>query len=200
MAISDFAGLSVAETESWIDALASHGVDAVQIRAKTLPDSELEALTLRVVRIAAGRLRVLINGRADLAVASGADGVHLPSTGLPAAALRRHFPRLLLGLSTHHLEEVHAAAGVVDYVSFSPIYETPSKAAFGPAKGLAMLSRAAEIGVPIIALGGLDAERLPNVARAGAYGVAAIRALQDRRSLVEMAARAAQAFGLAGPH
>ena len=98
----------------------------------------------------------LINGRVDLALASGADGVHLPAQGLPAAPLRQRFgARVLLGRSTHRIAEVEAAAADgLDYVTFGPVFPTPSKARYGPPVGLERLERACGVGIPVYALGG----------------------------------------------
>jgi thiamine-phosphate pyrophosphorylase len=134
-------------------------------------------LALALEARAAFRGSLLVNSRADLALACGAAGVHLPADGLPAAALRRIFGRrLLLGCSTHHLQEVERAQREgADYVTFGPIYETPSKARFGPPVGLPALRRATAIGLPVYALGGVTLERFGELAEAGAAGVAAIR-------------------------
>ncbi|MEM1182639.1 MAG: thiamine phosphate synthase [Acidobacteriota bacterium] len=178
----------------WIGQLHVAGVDALQIRAKLLDDRALESLARSVVGAVAGRLRVLVNGRADIATAVGADGVHLPSHGVRPGAVRRRFPDLLLGLSTHHADDIEEAGAAVDYVTFGPVFDTPSKRAFGDPVGPGALRRAARHGVPILALGGIDAAAVPTVAAAGASGAAAIRALQDKASLVQMGAAAARAW------
>ncbi len=172
----------------WVAHLDSSGVDAVQIREKDLSDRRLHLLARAVVE-SFPRLTVLVNGRADLAIAAGAAGVHLPSDGVPVAALRRRFGRhFLIGVSTHHREEIaDARKEGADYATFGPIFETPGKEAFGPPPGLAGLEKASRIGLPLLALGGIDTSHLEPALVAGAHGLAAIRAFHteaEPRSLV----------------
>jgi thiamine-phosphate pyrophosphorylase len=173
LAISDAQQLAE-PLEGWLGRLSAAGIKGLQWREKGLPDRELLAGAHRARASFGGTL--LINGRCDVAVAVGAQGVHLPVSGLPLAPLRRRWPRLLLGRSTHGEAEVaQARDDGADYVTFGPVYDTPSKAPYGAAKGLQALSRAAALGVPVLALGGVTLERLEEVAAAGAAGVAGIR-------------------------
>ncbi len=177
---------------AWIEALARAGVDAVQIREKDASDLELFELVSLAVARAASRLRVLVNGRADVALAAGATGVHLPADGVPVEAVRRLAGRrLLVGCSTHSLDEIERAreAGA-DYVYFGPIFETPGKSAVG----IEALGRATRLGVPVIALGGIRIDRLEAVAESGAAGVAAIRMFSQPAGLAELAAIAERLF------
>jgi thiamine-phosphate pyrophosphorylase len=105
----------------------------------------------------------------------------------------------VIGVSTHGIAEVEAArrAGA-DYVTFGPVYPTPSKAGYGPPAGLDALRRAAAVGLPVLALGGVTPERLPELAAAGAAGAAGIRCFADEASLAAMVAGAAKAFPGAG--
>ncbi len=172
----------------------------MQIREKDLDDRDLYELA-RLARAALPPpTRLLVNGRLDVALAAGADGVHLPADGVPAAALRARFGRfeeggVLIGRSTHSVEEVERARDDgVDYVTFGPVFATPGK---GSPVGLDGLARAAAAGVPVLALGGVTLERLEEIARAGAAGVAAIRLFQSPRDLTEVARRAREVFGRA---
>lgn len=170
--------------ESWVEALAEDGVDTLQIREKVLSDRRIYALVRRAVAVGRSRgLRVLVNARADLALAAGADGVHLPVAEVSAARLRRRFAdRLTIGCSTHSPAEAERAGrDGADYVTFGPVYETPSKTVYGAPPGLDGLRRAVECGLPVLALGGIEAERVSAVAAAGAAGIAAIRALAEGR-------------------
>ena len=187
MAISDRRGLG-RPLDGWLRQLSGR-VDAVQLREKDLSGRELFGLATSLRR-AAPATALVINGRADVAVATGCAGVHLTSHGLPVAPLRRRFGEtLLIGRSTHRPEEVEAARlDGADYAIFGPVFATPSKAAFGPPPGLAGLERAARCGLPIIAVGGIDSERMAEVAAAGAAGVAGIRAFFDPDTLDRMAA------------
>ena len=177
LAISDRRSLGDGDLSGWLHRLAAAGVDAVQIREKDLDDRAVWEITRAARAILPSTTRLLVNGRADIAVAAGADGVHLPSDGVPPAALRRRFgPGLLVGVSTHSVDEVERAreAGA-DYATFGPVWETPGK---GPAAGTEALARAAACGLPVLALGGVTIDRFGEVAAAGAAGVAAIRLFQ----------------------
>src|SRR5215213_1519112 len=110
LAISDRRSLGDGDLSGWLHRLAAAGVDAVQIREKDLDDRAVWEITRAARAILPSTTRLLVNGRADIAVAAGADGVHLPSDGVPPAALRRRFgPGLLLGVSTHSVDEVERA-------------------------------------------------------------------------------------------
>jgi len=116
----------------------------------------------------------LVSARCDLARALEADGVHLPAQGLPIAAARRHLgPRALIGRSTHSPAEAAAAAGA-DYLTFGPLWATPSKAGLGEPLGLEALA-ALDAPAPALGLGGVTPARAPALAAAGAWGLACIR-------------------------
>jgi thiamine-phosphate pyrophosphorylase len=195
LAISQL-GTAESGAASWFGALAAAGVDGVQLREKHLDDRALHELALQARAALPPPIRLLVNGRADVALAAGADGVHLPADGLPAAALRARFGGdLLIGVSTHRLEEVTAArlAGA-DYVVFGPVYETPAKAGHGAPVGPDLLARAAAQGIPVYALGGVTLERFGEVAAAGAAGVAAVRLFQRPDELKRVVETARERF------
>jgi thiamine-phosphate pyrophosphorylase len=155
------------------------GVAAIQLREKGLGGGallELARALLPAVR-RAGQL-LLVNDRLDVALAAGAHGVHLPSAGVPPGEARRLLgPGAWIGVSCHGAEDVRRArAGGADFATFGPLYDTPSKRAYGAPVGLARLGEAAALGLPLVGLGGVDASRAPAVRAAGASGVAAIRA------------------------
>jgi thiamine-phosphate pyrophosphorylase len=182
----------------WLRRLADAGIEAVQLREKDLSDGELYGLARQARSLLPPPAALLVNGRLDVALAAGADGVHLPADGVPVAPLRRRFgPGALIGCSTHSLEEVERARREgADYVTFGPVYPTPGK---GPAAGPRALARAAGLGIPVFALGGVTLQRLEEVAAAGAAGVAGIRIFQG--SLEELAAvvRSARRLFLSAP-
>ena len=125
---------------------------------------------------------MLVNDRADVALAVGADGVHLPGAGFPVEVARRLVGRdCLLGVSTHAAMEVEAAGRAgADFVLFGPLYDTPSKRGFGAPQGVAALAAACRRAtVPVLAIGGVTAARIPELGAAGAAGVAVIRALLE---------------------
>lgn len=178
LAISDRASLPLA---TWLARLAGAGFDgAVQIREKDLDDRAVYELAREARAVLLPPAVVLVNGRVDLALAAGADGAHLPADGVPVAALRRRFgPGVLLGVSTHSVEEVERALeNGADYATFGPVWPTPAKERYGPPRGTGELARAARVGIPVYALGGVMLSRFGEVAAAGAAGVAGIRLFQ----------------------
>jgi thiamine-phosphate pyrophosphorylase len=157
-------------------AAARAGIDYIQVREKDLPDGELARLASSIVRAVAGtRARVLVNGRPDVAVVAGADGVQLPEEGLPVAAVKRSFPRLVVGASRHSLEGARRAeAEGADFVLLGPIFATPGKE--GRALGLGALAEVAgALRVPVHAIGGVSEANAARARSAGARGLAAIR-------------------------
>jgi len=194
--VSDRASLGEDRLAAWFRQLAAAGVDGLELREKDLDDRALYDLARLARTVFPPPGRLLVNGRLDIAIAAGADGVHLPADGVPVAALRQRFgSKWVFGGSTHRLEEVAAAreAGA-DYVTFGPVYPTPGKQRHGAPPGLAGLERAAALGIPVYALGGVTLERLGEVAAAGAAGAAGIRLFQEVSRLPELVATAALAF------
>jgi thiamine-phosphate diphosphorylase len=177
------------------------GAAVVQLRVKEMPVRSLLALARETVAICRERgALLLVNDRADVAHAAGADGVHLGQEDLPASAARALLgPDALIGVSTHSDAEIDAALSAgADYLGFGPIFETRSKpgAPLPPPHGLAGLERAVRRAapVPIVAIGGLTAQSARGVARSGAACVAAIAEL-CRAADPESAARSfAEAF------
>jgi thiamine-phosphate pyrophosphorylase len=152
---------------------------AVSLREKTLPTAALTMLAkhVRALTKNAGA-ELFINGRVDVALACGADGVHLPVDAIAPGDVRAIAPTLAIACSTHAVEEVAAAARAgVDFVVFGPILETPSKRGVLQPRGIHSLSAAIVFGIPVVALGGLTPAHVPACVRAGASGVACIRAV-----------------------
>jgi thiamine-phosphate pyrophosphorylase len=173
------------------------GVDYIQVREKDLLDGELARLAAAVVRAVAGTgTRVLVNGRPDVAAVAGADGVQLPEEGLPVAAVKRSFPRLVVGASRHSLEGARRAeAEGADFVLLGPVFATPGKEQ--RVLGLDALAEAVRaLRVPVHAIGGVSAETAGLACAAGARGLAAIRPfLQPDVAEAVRALRAAAAAG-----
>jgi thiamine-phosphate pyrophosphorylase len=158
---------------------ARAGIDLFQLREKTLTGHALLELARDVQVVLSGSVtRLIVNGRADVAVLAGAFGVHLPADGLSAHDVRRAFPGLQIGVSTHDLEESRrAAAEGADYLVYGPVFATPGKEARATgATALADVVRA--VALPVLAIGGVTEKNAALVRRAGAQGVAAIRELQ----------------------
>ena len=145
------------------------------LRDKDLAQAERVALARLVMDIAAPfGATVLMSGDVEAAIEAGAAGVHLPRDGDPGAARVKLGPAALIGISAHDLGETErAAAAGADYASLSPIFASPSKPAYGPALGLEVLSAAAAaVEVPVLALGGVTAQRARDCLAAGAAGIA----------------------------
>lgn len=169
------------------------GVDFVQIREKDLCDRSLFELTRKVVQAAGGTsCKIFVNGRADIALAACAHGVHLPSASLLATNIRSWLPRdFLIGVSTHSRQEaIQAAATGADYVLLGPVYPTDSKLRYGPPLGLDYLTQACRtLPIPVLALGGIRPGNISLVLESGAGGVAGIGLFQrdsDFRELTRM--------------
>lgn len=163
------------------EALAG-GVDVLQLRQKEGTDDEIltAAATFRALCDEHDSLFVL-NDRPDLAVATGADGVHVGQHDEPVATVRERVGReLLIGLSTHSREQL--ATGLetdADYVCVGPVYATPTKPDY-PAVGLELVRHAAAtVTRPWFAIGGIDGTNVGEVAAAGARAVAVVRAIRD---------------------
>lgn len=160
---------------------AADGVRAIA-RGATILQLRDPAATTRMLELEAGRMvaaasvPVVVNARADLAAATAAAGVHLPELDLPAAAARRLLgPGRLVGRSVHSAAAARVAeAEGADYVVFGPVFPSASHPGRPPA-GLAALGEvAAAVTIPVLAIGGVDAERAAACRAAGAAGFAAI--------------------------
>jgi thiamine-phosphate pyrophosphorylase len=128
---------------------------------------------------AGGATLFVVNDRVDIAMAAGADGVHLGQDDLPLAAARRLWPRGLVGRSTHSLGQALAAqAEGADYIGVGPVWATPTKPG-RPAVGLELVRAvaAAQLRIPWVAIGGVDAGNVGAVLAAGARAIAAVRAV-----------------------
>lgn len=162
------------------------GLRAVQVREKDLTGRQLFELAgeLRTVTREYGA-QLLINDRIDVALAVGADGVHLGRSSLPVSVARRILGRsMTIGYSAHSLDEAQQAeCDGADFVTFGPIYATPSKAAYGEPLGLVHLAEVARcLTIPVFALGGVKISSAHEVMAAGAHGIALISAVIAARN------------------
>jgi thiamine-phosphate pyrophosphorylase len=169
------------------------GVDWIQVREKDLSGRELIHLVQEAVAAAVGtRTKIIVNDRLDVAIAASAAGVHLGTESLPVRAVAAwreshtaaSTSNFLIGASCHSLEQAQSAEqDGADYIIFGPIFETPSKASFGPPQGIERLHEVCgPIRIPVLAIGGVNPTNASDCIRAGAAGIAAIRIFQDARS------------------
>ncbi|MBI5641440.1 MAG: thiamine phosphate synthase [Nitrospirae bacterium] len=168
------------------------GVRAVQLREKDLGTRDLLTMAYRMRELTKrNEARLFINDRVDIAMAVGADGVHLGRTGIPAYAARQAAGEsLLIGVSAHSVEEAKKAEGEgADFITIGPVYETPSKMKYGVPVGIDVLKEVAkQVRMPVFAIGGIRIERAGEVLQGGASGIALISAIlasKDIRKITE---------------
>lgn len=157
----------------------------VQLREKHITARQLFELAARAVSITKkSNTKLLVNGRVDVAVAVGADGVHLPEDGVPVAAVcALNRSPFIIGASVHDLEAAFASRNDgADFVMFGPVFDSPGKNGVGVHK-LKEICDAME-DFPVIAVGGIESENIADVLKSGAAGYAAIRYLNDEAVLL----------------
>ncbi len=157
------------------------GVRAVQLRERDLGGRELYLLADKLKNLCARyRASLFVNDRVDVALGIDSDGVHLGSASMPVETVRALVgEKKLIGASTHSLKDAREAekAGA-DFILFGPVYFTPSKAAYGQPQGLSALKEVVENNsLPVYAIGGVKASRIPEVKATGCRGVALISAI-----------------------
>jgi len=172
------------------------GVDWIQIREKDLAARELMQLARKAVSSASEtRTRILVNDRLDVALAARAGGVHLGGESVPVSAVaawrnaaQPENKNLVLGASCHSLAQCQSAErDGADYLFFGPVFATTSKAGFGPPQGIERLREVCSaVRIPVLAIGGINAQNAAGCLRAGAAGIAAIRVFQETRSASEL--------------
>ena len=181
-----------------VQAAAAAGVDWIQIREKDLSGRECSALVREALgRVAkschgSGGTRIVINDRLDVALAERSGGVHLRADSFAVGEARRLLAArsgltqgFLLGVSCHSLREAQEAANSgADYIFFGPVYATPSKARYGHAQGPEKLAEVCgAVGIPVLAVGGINLENASECLAAGAAGIAAIRLFQESQDI-----------------
>lgn len=183
-----FCLVSATDDLALLPALADAGVDGFQVRDKAVTTRELVALT-QVVRgsVEPAGAVVVVNDRVDVALATGAAGVHLGADDLPVAQARRLGRGLLIGATCRDRSQVEEAAhDGADYAGFGPLFATESKSGLPDPLGLGPLAEATGV-LPLIGIGGIDAERAGGARAAGAHGVAIIGAIWRQRDPVQAA-------------
>lgn len=187
-----------APVEQAVEAVQA-GIDLIQVREGGLQTSELAAMVTQVVRVTrTSHTRVVVNDRLDVALACGADGVHLRGDSVAASRLRAIVPPgFLIGKSVHSLDEAVAAAPHVDYIVTGTVFPTSSKPGRTDLLGLSGLAAIARgVSVPALAIGGMSLDRAGDVFAAGAAGIAAITLFTERDRPITDVVRALRAkFG-----
>ncbi|MFN3479937.1 MAG: thiamine phosphate synthase [Thermodesulfovibrionales bacterium] len=165
---------------SAVEEALSGGVRAVQLREKDLKIRELLDLAYRMRDLTKryGAL-LFINDRVDVAIAVGADGVHLGRDSIPPSAVRRVSNDLIIGVSTHSVAEaIEAEKEGADFITLGPVFYTPSKAGYGEPLGLNTLKKVcSSVSLPVLAIGGIKPDTIKEVIGSGAKGVAVISAI-----------------------
>ena len=165
------------------------GIRMLQLREKHLSDREMLTVCRRLAAITRGSdTKLIVDDRADIALLGEADGVHLGQTDLTLEEARRIVgPDRIVGLSTHSLVQAREAiAQGPDYIGFGPIYPTPTKAIPDPTVGTELLREVISFSpVPVVAIGGIDAENLYTVTEAGARTLCCVRYLMESPDLRE---------------
>ena len=196
--ISDFSRHPETPITEQIEKALQGGIRAFQLREKDLSPKELlaQAIEIKPVIKKYGA-KLFINDRADIAEIAGADGVHLTEASVPAGVIKDKFPNLIVGVSTHAKEgALLAEAEGADFITFSPIYETPSKVHYGLPQGLTKLGQVVKaVQLPVLALGGIKLNRVPEVLDQGAYGVALISGIWDSKDIKQQAFEYMHHFG-----
>jgi thiamine-phosphate pyrophosphorylase len=183
-----------------IRAAAAAGADWVQIRERDFGARDLLSLARGAVEACGRAARVIVNDRLDVAIASGAAGVHLGEKSLPAREVVRWcrsgnaHPEFLVGVSCHSRESAREAESAgASYIFFGPVFDTPAKRIFGQPQGIAKLTDVCRgVRLPVIAIGGVNEENAAECIRAGAAGIAAIRLFQEEQEQEKLRATIAR--------
>jgi thiamine-phosphate pyrophosphorylase len=187
---ANFAG-GKAKILNLIKTAVSAKISLIQIREKQLSAKLVYDIASEAARLTRNaETKLLVNDRADIALAAGADGVHLTAQSLSAEIVRREFPKnFIIGASAHTIEEAeNAKRQTADFVTFSQIFATPNK---GASQGIGKLREVCEKlkPFPVVALGGINETNFAEVLKAGASGFAAIRFLNSAKNLKNISAK-----------
>lgn len=170
-----------------IEKALNAGVRSVQLREKDLPARELLDMAYKLKSLTSQyNSMFFINDRFDIALCVNAEGIHLGQSSIPASAVKKTAKvDLLIGVSTHSLKEaVLAQKEGADFITFGPIYQTPSKMIYGNPVGLSALMEARKsISIPILGIGGIDHDNMREVIDAGADGIAMIRGILSDKNI-----------------
>jgi thiamine-phosphate pyrophosphorylase len=188
---------------SEVAAALGAGVDWVQVRVKGCTDRDLYDLTVRVLEQAgAYDATVVVDDRADIALAAGAHGVHVGAEDIPVREVRRILgPDLLVGATAREPVAARAAvAAGADYLGVGPAFGTATKSGLPDPIGVDGVARTANaVDVPVVAIGGVDRDRLPDLLAAGVHGAAVVSAVSQAADPAAAAAALLQTIRMATP-
>lgn len=171
-----------------LEGLVAGGAGIVQLREKEMPERDFYLLAERFREITAGAgMLLIINDRVDVALAVGADGVHLGQDDFPVPAARRIAPDLLIGASSHNLEEaLRAQEQGADYVNIGPIFPTGTKTGIEHFLGPEAIGAIApSLKIPFTVMGGIKESNIDLVLRAGARRIAVVTAITQAPDIAQ---------------
>lgn len=153
-------------------------IDAVILREKSKTAAEMMDLIQKLKETGFDQSKIIIHGRADMAVLTGISKVQLPGHGLPLAQVKKHFPNIAFGRSIHSFEEAEAAyQSGADWLLYGHVFTTASKEGL-PSRGTTELMQiATQLPIPVYAIGGIKPEHLPSLQQAGVSGIAVMSAI-----------------------
>jgi thiamine-phosphate pyrophosphorylase len=178
--ITDSSLIKEEEFEEKLKEVVSNGATVIQLREKALSLSTFFKKALLVRKMIPEDLLFIVNDRVDIALASGADGVHLGEEDLPISVARKVLgSHKIIGASTHSVEQAQQAEREgADYVAIGPVFSTATKPGLGPAKGIEIIGKIkGKVNIPVIAIGGIKSNNVERILKAGADGVAVISAV-----------------------
>jgi len=163
------------------------GIPSIQYREKEKSVREMFEECKKLRKICKGRVLFFVNDRADLALAVGADGLHLGQDDLPLEVARKLLPSAIIGVTVHNTKEaVNAERGGADYVSVSPVFHTDTKKDAGMQVGLEMVRRVREaVSIPVMGIGGINPENASQVIEAGADAVSVVSCIVGKEDVEE---------------
>lgn len=174
------------------------GVRAIQLREKDLDSKSLLILAKEIKKFTIKTGTALfINDRLDIALLSGASGIHIPVNGLPIKAIETKRKKLLSGKSIHSVQDaVKAEKNGFDYLLFGPVFRTAKKIKYGKPQGLKKLKEiCGKVKIPVFAVGGIDPKRTKKCLEEGAYGVAVISAIMKSDNIKKTVSEFENALG-----
>ncbi len=172
------------------------GIPSIQYREKEKSAREMFEDCRKLKEICAGKALFFVNDRADLALAVGADGLHLGQDDLPLEVARKLLPNAIIGVTVHNTEEaVNAEKSGADYVSVSPVFHTDTKKDAGMQVGLEMVEKVREtVSIPVMGIGGINAKNASRVIAAGADAVSVVSSIVGSENVEEASKKLLEVF------